>query len=247
DTLVVFGLARLFVVGAAGLEERLGGDGLVLAITVGRRLIGLDRLAERVHAVEKADLVFARGSDVQLGLRRYLAVRAVLDQLLIHADRFVHRRKKRDVTPELEPLAGQKTVGDFKLAVQHLLIILNLRVFFEQLLVLLESPLILMPGLVAAAQKILRLGGVIGLRPDLLRATRGLERDGVVLVVEGRLGDLQLVLGAGANPFAATDRFVHPAFTRTINQRRRTREGEGEHAKCDQRQANSPTVHRCRP
>src|SRR5439155_8919280 len=110
-----------------------------------------------------------------LGLWRDFAERPVFDQLFIHASRPVHGRKERDVAPQPEPLAGEKAIGNLKLASEHFLVVFDFGIFFEKLFIFPEGALILMLGLIAAPQKILRLRSVVREPPDLDGAPRGFE------------------------------------------------------------------------
>ena len=101
-----------------------------------------------------------------------------------------------------------------------------------------EGALILMLGLVAAPQKILRLRSVIGEPPDSDRATRGFERGRVILFVVGGLCDFELVFGSGPNPLAPADWFINPAFARTINERRRAGKRKRQNADNNASEAN---------
>ena len=195
----------MFVIGASGFEERLGSDLFFVTVAVGGRFIGLDCLVEGIDAVEEAYLFFACGADVHLRARRDRAIGTVFDELFIHSHGFVHGRKERYDTPELEPLAGQVTIGNFELAAENLLVAFDLGVFLEQLLIFFEGALILMLLLETTPQKVLRRRGIVGKRPHFDRPPRRPESGRVVLVFKSRLRDFELIFGPGANPFAAAD------------------------------------------
>src|SRR5712692_10058291 len=182
DALVVFGGFGLFIVGDAFAVKGLHAD-FLLAVAIGGAFVGFG--GGRVVADH---FIFMRLADIQLGRRSHFAVGAVLDDLFIHFDRLVHRRKERDDIPELEPLAGEIAIGDAKLALNNFVVVFHLGITLRQRLVGLEGFLILLARFVAAADQILGLGGVVRERPLLDGAPGGLEGEAVILLVKSALG-----------------------------------------------------------
>ena len=88
--LVVFSRCRLSRIRNAFPEQRVGGDGRLVVVTVGGSCVGLYR-------VRLIFLLFARGAGAQLRMRSYVAVRTVLDDFFEHLRRLIHRGIKRQV------------------------------------------------------------------------------------------------------------------------------------------------------
>src|SRR6185369_1226251 len=157
--------------------------------------------------------------------------------LLIHVGSLVHRRKKWNVAPKFEPLPVKKAGGDDELAFEDFLVVVDLGIFFDELLVIIKSNLILLLRFVTAADEVLGMRSVIGERPLRDGAARGLEGRVIVLLIERFLGHAQLVLRATALPFAfRADLLIGPAFARFVDQRRRALVSERRQKKCNQKE-----------
>src|SRR5262249_28532453 len=120
-----------------------------------------------------------------------------------------------------EPFSVIIFVGDIVLALNDLVVIGKFGMFFENLLVFVESFFVVALSLQTAASQILSLGSVIGQRPDAGDTTSSFEREAVIFFVKGGLSDVELILGACTGPFTFADGLVRPAFARAINKRRR--------------------------
>src|SRR5205085_8002583 len=121
NALVVLSALGLLRVGDAGFIESFGAP-FLFGITIGRAFVRFCGGGIVRNRDEQNFLLLVRAGDVHLRLGRHVAIRAILDNLVVKLDRFLHGGEEGDHIPKLVPFAREETVGNDELPLYYFVI-----------------------------------------------------------------------------------------------------------------------------